>query len=243
MMKRIWEVDAARALALTLMLVQHVPTVWNVVFEGVPTTSLLFVYVGKVGALLFLALVGLSGWLSYLAKIQHHTFDEVNRLFFKRGLFLLCVGFIISIISFFVVPYAPILFGVLSLIGLAVILLPYFIKYPVLSWITMVTSPFIGHQVSSIHPATFNFIVVGSYPSTFRSLDYWPVFPWIGIVLIGVELGRRVYKTGRSKVPVTYFSIASASGVQWIGRHTLLLYVIHVPILYLLFSFFKSLIW
>ena len=65
-----------------------------------------------------------------------------------------------------------------------------------------------------------------SSPS-FYSFDYFPLVPWLGIFLIGVSLGKSVYASKRSllpwRLPKTF--------VNWAGRHSLIIYIAHQPII------------
>jgi uncharacterized membrane protein len=65
------------------------------------------------------------------------------------------------------------------------------------------------------------------YPG-FSSADYFPLLPWLFLFLFGAWLGGRVTGGGgpdwlRVKVP---------PALTWPGRHSLLLYLVHQPILY-----------
>jgi uncharacterized membrane protein len=63
--------------------------------------------------------------------------------------------------------------------------------------------------------------------------DYMPLFPWLGVFLIGCVIGRICYKdkktlfTGRGKVMK-----AIARPVEFIGRHSLIIYLVHQPLVY-----------
>lgn len=67
--------------------------------------------------------------------------------------------------------------------------------------------------------------------------DYVPIFPWIGVVLLGVALGR-FFLDRRTQTLLEYPAPGKAGpsgplfkGVTWIGRHSLLIYMLHQPIL------------
>ena len=63
--------------------------------------------------------------------------------------------------------------------------------------------------------------------------DYMPLFPWLGVFLIGCVIGRTLYKEkktlfgGRGKVMT-----AIARPVEFIGRHSLIIYLAHQPVIY-----------
>ena len=63
--------------------------------------------------------------------------------------------------------------------------------------------------------------------------DYMPLFPWLGVFLIGCVIGRICYKdkktlfAGRGKVMK-----AIARPIEFIGRHSLIIYLVHQPLVY-----------
>jgi uncharacterized membrane protein len=65
--------------------------------------------------------------------------------------------------------------------------------------------------------------------------DYMPLFPWLGVFLIGCVIGRTCYKdkktlfAGKGKVMT-----AVARPVEFIGRHSLIIYLVHQPVIYAL---------
>ena len=64
----------------------------------------------------------------------------------------------------------------------------------------------------------------------FASADYFPLLPWFFVFLLGTWAGRYV-KAGR--LP-QWFYTARAPRLALVGRHALLLYVLHQPLLYAL---------
>ena len=68
---------------------------------------------------------------------------------------------------------------------------------------------------------------------TVNSADYFPILPWIFVFLVGTYIG--IYaKEGRFP-KFAYKSRVPA--FQFLGRHSLLIYLVHQPILYLIFEF------
>ena len=64
----------------------------------------------------------------------------------------------------------------------------------------------------------------------FASADYFPLLPWFFVFLLGTWAGRYV-KAGR--LP-QWFYTAKAPRLALVGRHALVLYVLHQPLLYAL---------
>ena len=73
-------------------------------------------------------------------------------------------------------------------------------------------------------------LLFGFTTPDFASADYFPLLPWFFVFLLGTWAGRYV-KAGR--LP-QWFYTAKAPRLALVGRHALLLYVLHQPLLYAL---------
>ena len=69
----------------------------------------------------------------------------------------------------------------------------------------------------------------------FFSTDYFSLFPWIFLFRAGTWMHRALadWKTNLFRHPVFY---AQVPVLNWMGRHSLLVYLLHQPVLYLLIS-------
>lgn len=64
------------------------------------------------------------------------------------------------------------------------------------------------------------------------TVDYFPLFPWFGVVLFGVGLGAILYKDGKRQFKFPDLSrYLPVRVVSAIGRRSLLVYLVHQPIL------------
>jgi uncharacterized membrane protein len=67
--------------------------------------------------------------------------------------------------------------------------------------------------------------------------DYVPLFPWLGVVLFGVAAGcflrgRMAKTTGAATAAGIWLDQNPlANGVAWMGRHSLLIYMLHQPVM------------
>jgi uncharacterized membrane protein len=58
--------------------------------------------------------------------------------------------------------------------------------------------------------------------------DYVPLFPWAGVVFVGIGVGRALARTSfRLLAPLA----AAPRWLTFIGRHSLAFYMVHQPIL------------
>ena len=87
-----------------------------------------------------------------------------------------------------------------------------------------------------------NFIV--SYPwlvflglrfENFFTLDYFPLLPWFGVVLLGIYFGKLLYPKGKRRFNINLEN----KYLSFLGRHSLIIYLLHQPILILVINLFK----
>lgn len=221
MSERYFEIDAVRGTAIILMVLYH--TIFCLYLFKIIDWFDPVTLNGAPGAAVFVAIAGLS-----LVLARRNPAGLL-----KRGLYILVFATVVSLVTFVAYPQAFVVFGVLHLIGLGTILSMPFLKMR-MQWVlaagilvclcTFVTQGFSGSPL---------LLPLGvTYPG-FTSLDYEPLIPWFGVMLIGVALGKILYPEGKrcsilSKLP------EMPRGLGWlcfIGRHTLVIYMVHVPVI------------
>ncbi|MDO5844621.1 MAG: heparan-alpha-glucosaminide N-acetyltransferase domain-containing protein, partial [Methanocorpusculum sp.] len=115
---RYYELDAARGIALILMIIYHIIFCLyfftNTVLWFNPIT-----YSGAPIAFMFIFIAGISLVLS--AGKKEDTVKTAKKLFF-RGLYVLVFAAVVSLVTFIVYPQGFVVFGVLHLIGVGTIL-------------------------------------------------------------------------------------------------------------------------
>ncbi len=63
-------------------------------------------------------------------------------------------------------------------------------------------------------------------------VDFYPVLPWFGIVLLGVYAGYTLYPQQTFRLPLPdYSQKPPVRGLNFLGRHSLVIYLIHQPII------------
>ena len=65
---------------------------------------------------------------------------------------------------------------------------------------------------------------LGFVPKSFYSADFYPLLPWVFCFLLGTRLGHTVNWAGLDR--------PFPEALCWPGRHSLLLYLLHQPVLY-----------
>ncbi len=174
----------------------------------------------------------------------------------KRGLIVFGCSLVLTAVTAVVMPEEIIVHGVLSLIGASMLL-----TIPLESVLKKI-HPLVGIVVNFIvFMLTYNVpngvIRAGDYEllhlpdllyantataffgfphNEFRSTDYFPLFPWLFLFLTGYFIYSLLKKTDKMNV----LSAFSCKPLEFIGRHSLEIYMAHQPIifgvLFLIFS-------
>jgi uncharacterized membrane protein len=129
-----------------------------------------------------------------------------------------------------------IIFGILHFIGLAIILqypfLKYNKKYRYLNLAVGVIFIIVGTYLSMF---TFNFtwlLWLGFVPQNLFTLDYFPLLPWFGVVSMGIFFASILYRGYKRRYKLPNLSNKLPVRIlTFIGRHSLVIYFIHQPIL------------
>ena len=233
--KRFWEIDAARGIAILMMVTYHL--LYDLVYFGVtdiPVTSGFWRAFALTCACTFVFLVGLSLSISRdRAMEKGMSGSSLTLKFLKRGAFILALGFGITIVTWYVLGSGYILFGILHLIGLSICLSPLFFSLQKKNLIAGVIVIALALVVTGAEGPLW-LAWLGIHPAGFHSVDYEPLIPWFGLVLLGMGTGAYLYPKGRPLrqikepcPPVTGLLAAA-------GRHSLLVYITHQPILILI---------
>jgi hypothetical protein len=71
-----------------------------------------------------------------------------------------------------------------------------------------------------------NLMVFGIYSADFSSSDYYPLIPWLGVFLYGAAIGKFCYMDKRQSIFKFTFK---DNIISKLGRHTLIIYLVHQP--------------
>lgn len=230
--KRFWEIDFLRGVAIVMMIIFHF--LFDLSYLGgyaVNVYSGFWWVFARVTATIFLLLVGISLTLSYSRAIQKRT-GKLGRKYLKRGLKIFSWGLIISAITWVFLRGGFVVFGVLHLIGVSIILAYPLIKYRHRNLILGIIFIIIGLYLANFFFDFYWLVWLGFMPRVFYTLDYFPLLPWFGVILIGIFIGNSLYKNYKRGFRLRDFSGSPVTRLFcFLGRHSLLIYLIHQPIL------------
>lgn len=230
------EIDICRGIAVLMMIIFHF--LFDFSFFSlypVNVSTGFWRYFGYATAISFVLLAGISVTL----KASKYKSDLVCIIaLIKRGVSLLLIGMLISLGTWIYLGEGFILFGILHLIGISIILSPLILKIQkirFLNWILGVGIIAVSPVITSISGPIW-LVWLGVHPDTFFSVDYTPLFPWFGIFIIGIAVGEYLYPQGKRAFHIQEGKISGWSLLIRVGQHSLILYLIHQPVLIGLFS-------
>jgi uncharacterized membrane protein len=230
---RFWEIDFLRGFAIILMIFFHI--LYDLNFFSITNFRIysgIILYIARLSASIFVILAGISLSISYSKSKNRVKTNDIILKFIKRGLKILFLGMIISVITWFYIPRGFVVFGILHFIGTSIILSLIFIRYRFINIIFGLFFIIVGFYLKSL---TFDFnilIPLGFIPNNFWTIDYFPLFPWFGIFLIGVSIGNIIYPDFKRKYEIKDLSKnLLIKSFCFLGRNSLLIYFIHQPII------------
>lgn len=225
MKQRIWELDAFRGLCILGVMIVHfvydLVDLYGLVHWEYPTW---FSFVKNWGGVLFLLLSGICVTLGSRSA--------------RRGLIVFAAGMVISAVTYgmyrfgFAHKSITIYFGVLHCLGICMLLWVCFKKLP--WWALAVIGCAIigtGLHFRELTVDTPWLFPLGLATSDFASSDYFPLLPYLGFFLLGAALGRTVYAKKQTLLPKANSQNLILRFLQWCGRQSLLIYLLHQPVL------------
>lgn len=228
---RLWKIDALRGVAIIGMVFFHANYMLVSLFsiDSLDFSQIFWFYLGKVVVTLFIILSGISLYLSSYGKSWWQIWKKSLR---RAGIFG-CLALGISLVTYGFFYEVRISWGIIHFFAICALLSPFFLifgRYLILIWLIIMIFPYIwAPEWQSIF-----LIPIGYPPFGYFSADYYPIFPWFGVYLIGYSLAHILSRLG---IFEKIFSLNTnrCNFLTYIGRHSLTIYIVHIPILYILF--------
>ena len=106
----------------------------------------------------------------------------------------------ITIVTYIFIGKGFIVFGVLHLIGLSLLLAYPFLRLERANFLIGLLFILLGVYFQTISVGFPWLLWLGLVPQDFYSVDYFPVFPWFGVILMGMGLGDWLYPSYRRRI-------------------------------------------
>lgn len=220
-----------------------------------------------------------GGILNFLAKAAHYTFilvvginlavinqkykaaygeDEYRNIQFgkqfKRGMFLIGAGMIMSILSYLSFENMYIKFGILHFVGVSVILSQLIVNSKLLTALVLITVLGLNYSFKKWKHQLFYKCL--SFPMTcfvsgvtnvkYNSLDHFSIIPYFAIICLGILFGHILYKKGNTRTFINENIIDDLKKnkvinvISLLGKNSLFIYFLHFIVFYFVLSFFKK---
>lgn len=221
-------VDMARGMAIVAMVVFHFAfdlSQFGLIATDVANHPGWRLFAGTIGGS-FLALVGVS--LVLAAR------GGLDRAAFLRRLAMVAGGAaLVTAATLVVMPHAWIFFGILHLIAVASVLGLVVLRWPA-GLLALAAALAFGLPWLVAHPALDRswLLFTGLSRAPVTTGDFYPLLPWSGFVLAGMAVARLAVDRGLDR------QLAAIRAEGWLarllggaGRHSLLIYLVHQPVL------------
>lgn len=214
-------IDALRGIAIIAMVIFHFA--WDLYFLGFwnhdVSTDPWWTAFQKAIVSSFLALAGVSLWLGHGGGIRW-------RSFWRRETILVLAALAVSAGTWFAFGDYFAFFGVLHAIALFSLLALPFLRVPPLVTaavgVVIIALPlFFTHPIMRERWLAW----IGFWPVSPSTADIVPVFPWLGVVLIGLAAAK-----GLAGQP--FWTLPAPKWLAWLGRWSLVIYLLHQPLMY-----------
>lgn len=233
-------IDWLRGLAIVCMIAYHTVwdfvTLWETDFSGPwhrtlfePTVTWIPQYIGFT----FIFIAGMSFTLG-----SRHL---------VKGLQLIAWSTVISLITWFAIPEDPVRFGVLNMLGCGMIVLwaldrvlPGRASTPGFVVSLALYTFFFDAQRGTIWgidlpDALYRNDVTAFFgfpPSDFISSDYYPLIPYVLVMIAGYCAFNTLARTNRLALLSTDSTGVLGRALRCMGRHSLIIYLLHQPVIF-----------
>jgi uncharacterized membrane protein len=176
--------------------------------------------------------VGVSGVSLALASRNGINWQR----FWRREAVLVGCAALISAGTYAFLPQAWIFFGILHFMALGAVLAVPFLRLGTSNLLLGVGLIALGAWVS--HPLfdapALQWLGLMTHKPVTE--DYAPLLPWFGVLLVGVFLGRQWLQQAWFAYPLQRYRVFRP--LLWLGRHSLLVYMLHQPVFILVLTLF-----
>lgn len=170
----------------------------------------------------------------------------------KRGLTVFLAGAVITAVTLVIMPENRVVFGVLTLIGSCMVIAGVFerqlnrfrplvgvlLSFGLFLLTRNVNGGWLGFErfrLCKVEPKLYSNLVTtyfGFPMNDFYSTDYFSVVPWLFLFMAGYFLFQVLEKTKAAGMLEKSVCVP----LEWLGRHSLPLYMLHQPVIYGMFE-------
>ena len=164
-------------------------------------------------------------FLSGISTILTMRFSS-RRKIALNGLKVIFCALIVSGVTFYVIPESPIYFGILHCIGISLLVAASISGHPKTTLLFAAITILLGIVTEFFEGSTLWLVWAGMVFPGYSSSDFFPLFPWSGVLFLGMYLSPIIYKPELEPKP-----LGAPPLLLFIGRHSLMICLLHQPIL------------
>lgn len=177
---------------------------------------------------------------------------SLSRKKVKRGMMTLGSGVLITLVTLSVMPENRVVFGILTLLGSCMLFMiplekilkrcPAYVGGSISGMLFVLSRNinagylgFANWEFMQLPKQLYHNLLttyLGFPMPSFYSTDYFSIFPWSFLFITGYFL----YRILDEKKWLRYLEGKSMPKLEWIGRHSLMIYFVHQPILFVGFT-------
>lgn len=233
---RILWIDVARGISILAMITFHFA--FDLMYFGLAKSDLIYQpdwrLFERIIASSFLYIAGLSLFITHSSTINWKSFIR------RYGATAIC-AVLISLVTFILFKTDMIRFGILHAISVSGLIGLLLLKLNTASLI-LLTALIFAFNLLIQKPVDGHYLLQWLIYTTEtpNSLDYRPIMPWIAPFILGMASYKPFRKWGILKASRTVIH-RELSILSWLGRNSLILYLLHQPILFAGFFLFLKL--
>ena len=238
---RILLLDISRGICVLAMIAYHFS--WDLGYFGFvdlrEITQGLGLLIAQLIGVSFITISGISSRLLTLS-------DKFKAKFLKRFFTLVSISITISVVTFILDRNSFIFFGILHFLSVCAL---FSLLLNKISNNFLLLFIFFASVIISISDIRFNSPFIFSWIGFNKNLpvtnDFYPLFPWITCYFFGFFLGNIIYKnldkkSKNSCMPQPEIN-RGLKFLEYVGQKSLVVYILHQPILFSLFFIFIQL--
>ena len=232
-------INMLRGIAFIFMFIYHIFVFLKVMTKYDYLNNYYLNLIGIISRNIFIILVGISLYLSYINSNDFTTYKKKQIL---RSIKIYIIAMFVTLFTYYTIYEYYVVFGVLHFISISIFILHNFINnFKILFMILFIClylnyNNFNLYSTNSFINYIYNIVGFNIYKNT---IDSFPLIKWIPKIILGIFIGYFInyfylkYNKTNKKIKKSNNN-NSNNFINFIGKNTLILYLIHLPVIYLL---------
>jgi uncharacterized membrane protein len=270
--KRFFEIDFIKGIATIFMIIFHFfYLMYFMDIEKYDIDNGILKFFSRFAHGVFILMVGVNLSVSYkkMKEKYRDLYDNKRSEFmnmytgkiFKRSMYILLFGFIMTLLSYLGFGHLFIKFGIFHFIGVSLLLsllvTPYKYNSAIITGVIVLLYVIINITKvadilrSSCQNLPLVCFITGLFNVKYTSLDYFPLIPFFALITLGIFIGDSLYTTENGTVKRKYLNTSETENfdnvsknyivekISCIGANSFKIYFIHFILFYFILLGYK----